>query len=157
MVDKYNFQSKNIPIDILPPKIDSVKLIDGGMNNQNILINNSLLIKKFYIRDEINDPVKARFSREIEALKQLKGQSYSPMLLNHTSKKSNYIFSRNWIKGYPITVERINKKERILALKSAIAATAQKQHVLERGHVLSEEAIFPLICIPATGLRLLLR
>ncbi len=44
-----------------------------------------------------------------------------------------------------IIVEKINKKEHKLALRSAIAATAQKELVESRGHLVSEKLEFPLI------------
>ncbi len=44
-----------------------------------------------------------------------------------------------------VLVERINKKERRLAIRSAIAATANKQHVAERGHRVSGVPSIPLV------------
>ncbi|MBN1159702.1 MAG: 50S ribosomal protein L4 [Candidatus Diapherotrites archaeon] len=41
--------------------------------------------------------------------------------------------------------ERINKKERLLAIRSAIAATAQKAMVIARGHKFKEELTLPII------------
>ncbi|MGQ9759062.1 MAG: 50S ribosomal protein L4 [Candidatus Methanomethylicaceae archaeon] len=41
--------------------------------------------------------------------------------------------------------ERINEKERILALKSAIAATSKKELVLRRGHVIKEDLTLPVV------------
>lgn len=41
--------------------------------------------------------------------------------------------------------ERINRKEKSLALKSAIAATAYKFFVKKRGHVVEEIELFPLV------------
>ena len=43
--------------------------------------------------------------------------------------------------------ERINRKEKSLALKSAIAATAYKFFVKKRGHVVEEIELFPLVVI----------
>ncbi len=113
MSSQYNLLN-DIPTDILPQKIFSVELIKGGLNNQNILVNDTLLLKKFCRRDELNDPMKDRFSREIEVLKQLNHQSYSPVLLNRVSKDFNLIFSRNWIEGHPITVEQIKNDPKLL-------------------------------------------
>jgi len=45
---------------------------------------------------------------------------------------------RNW-------KEKINKKEKILAKKSAIAATAQKELVIKRGHKFDEKVTVPII------------
>ncbi|MHA2252718.1 MAG: 50S ribosomal protein L4 [Candidatus Kariarchaeaceae archaeon] len=44
-----------------------------------------------------------------------------------------------------VIAEKINKKEKRYALKSAISATANKEIVENRGHVLSEKSKFPLI------------
>ena len=44
-----------------------------------------------------------------------------------------------------IITEKINKKERRLAIKSAIAATANKDLVMERGHKTDENVQIPLI------------
>lgn len=41
--------------------------------------------------------------------------------------------------------ERINKKERRLAIRSAIAATAKKEWVLRRGHILPEKLTLPIV------------
>lgn len=45
---------------------------------------------------------------------------------------------RNW-------TEKINKKEKILARNSALAATADKEKVLKRGHVFKEDITLPVI------------
>ncbi|RMG31187.1 MAG: 50S ribosomal protein L4 [Methanobacteriota archaeon] len=44
-----------------------------------------------------------------------------------------------------IIVEKINKKEHRLALKSAIAATKERAYVEQRGHKINEKVQFPLI------------
>lgn len=44
-------------------------------------------------------------------------------------------------------LKRINKKERRLAIRSAIAATADKQHVSSRGHIVDGVRGFPLIVV----------
>ncbi len=43
------------------------------------------------------------------------------------------------------TAKRINRKERILALRSAIAATSSKEMVKKRGHRIQDDTNFPLI------------
>ncbi len=55
-------------------------------------------------------------------------------------------------KAHPPTTEkkikeRINKKEKLLALKSAIAATAYRFFVKKRGHVIDEVEHFPLVVV----------
>jgi len=120
----------DIPTDILPQKIFTVELIKGGLNNQNILVNDSLLIKKFCKRDELNDPMIDRFSREIEVLKQINHQSYSPVLLNHVSKDFNLIISRSWIEGHPITIEQIkNDPKLLLALVKTLSLVHKNNFV----------------------------
>ena len=42
-------------------------------------------------------------------------------------------------------VEKINKKEHHIALKSAIASTAKKEYVSQRGHQFDEEITVPLV------------
>lgn len=46
-----------------------------------------------------------------------------------------------------VTIERINQKERVLATRSAIAATGKRELVLARGHKVSDEIAFPIICV----------
>jgi len=46
-----------------------------------------------------------------------------------------------------VIVERINRKEKLLALKSAIAATANQELVIARGHAIPEDFSLPLICV----------
>ena len=43
--------------------------------------------------------------------------------------------------------KEINKKERLLATRSAIAATANKAKVIERGHVIDEEVEVPIVLV----------
>lgn len=44
-----------------------------------------------------------------------------------------------------IIYKKINRKERRLAMKSAIAATAKKEQVFNRGHIISNIPSFPLV------------
>lgn len=46
-----------------------------------------------------------------------------------------------------IIIERINKKERRLALRSAIAATANKESVEAKGYIVPEKSMVPFICV----------
>jgi len=43
--------------------------------------------------------------------------------------------------------KEINKKERLLAIRSAIAATANKAKVIERGHVIDKEVEVPIVLV----------
>ncbi len=60
--------------------------------------------------------------------------------------------SRGGRQAFPPTVEKIirkeiNMKERRLAIRSAIAATADKEKVTKRGHVLDEKVEIPLVLV----------
>jgi len=46
-----------------------------------------------------------------------------------------------------IAREEINKKERILALKSAIGALTNKELVKSRGHILDKDLTLPVVCV----------
>jgi large subunit ribosomal protein L4e len=47
--------------------------------------------------------------------------------------------------SWKVTEKKINKKEKMLGLCSAIAATARKQLVEERGHIVNKISTFPVI------------
>ena len=49
----------------------------------------------------------------------------------------------------PMHIEReeINRKEKLLALKSAIAALTNKELILKRGHKFEKDLTFPIICV----------
>lgn len=50
-------------------------------------------------------------------------------------------------KSWHIEKEEINKKEKLLALKSAIAALTNKELVEKRGHKFSKDLTLPVVCI----------
>ncbi len=92
-----------IPSQLLPSRVDSAQLIDGGLNNRNVLINESLLIKEFQMRDEKNDPVYHRFKREKDVLNHLKSSFITPQLISSIENPPQLFLAREWIKGCPIT------------------------------------------------------
>jgi len=72
---------------------------------------------------------------------------------DHYARASAAAFAPSTVKGrvtHPPRVEKgiskaVNNKERRLAIRSAIAATAMKEIVKARGHILSETASLPLV------------
>ncbi|MHA2294224.1 MAG: phosphotransferase [Candidatus Hodarchaeales archaeon] len=96
----------NIPKTLLPEEITSALEIGGGLNNRNILINDTWLVKEFLIRDEANDPVNSRFLREKNALELFKYNIHSPTLLKYYSNSSNHFIAREWVIGEPITIDQ---------------------------------------------------
>ncbi|MFX0087111.1 MAG: phosphotransferase [Candidatus Hodarchaeota archaeon] len=97
-----------IPTVILPENITSVRLIEGGFNNTNILINENYLIKEYQQQDESNDPVYERFIREKETLKLLEHNPHSPRLLNYYDKPPKLYISREWIAGSHLSLEKVH-------------------------------------------------
>ena len=91
---------EDIPISLLPKRIHSVMEVSGGLNNKNILVNNSILIKKYLSHNEHIDPVFLRYKREKEAIFSLKNTLCSPTLLNSYEDSDKYYITREWIPGY---------------------------------------------------------
>ncbi len=109
----------NIPTVLLPEKITSARLIKGGLNNRNILINEDWLIKEYLVRDESNDPVYLRFLREKETLRLFKGNNHVPNLLKYYDNAKNYFIARKWVEGQPFSI--IHVQNHIKSLIDAIA------------------------------------
>lgn len=78
----------------------------------------------------------------------------------HTKNRRSYLEGR--VMGIPgvvggprahppkvenVLAERINKKERVLAIKSAIACIQDKEMVKKRGHIFGEELTLPVIVV----------
>ncbi len=110
-----------IPTVLLPEEIISVRLIEGGFNNRNILINEEWLIKEYLVRDESIDPVYQRFIREKESLQLLKGNSHAPDLLNYYDDAKKYIIVRKWVEGQPFNI--IYVQNHMKSLIEAIIST----------------------------------
>ncbi len=89
----------NIPESILPSKIKSIQFIKGGLNNRNILINKDYLLKEYLQRDEKNDPIQLRYSRERTALKSLTNFKFMPKFFSSYEQDNRFFIARNWING----------------------------------------------------------
>jgi thiamine kinase-like enzyme len=112
-----NFGSEllsTIPQVLLPDKINSTRVIEGGLNNRNILLNEKWLIKEFLPRDETNDPVYLRFLREKETLLLLKDNLHAPQILKYYEDAPKFFLVRKWISGHPITTEQIQNNPNML-------------------------------------------
>lgn len=103
-----------IPKTLLPKRVTSIQLIEGGLNNENLLINDSLLLKKYIAWDEFNDPVVMRFRREKESLQLFRGISFVPQLLNSYDKAPEFYISRQWVAGKPILLDQIRSNPELL-------------------------------------------
>ncbi len=104
---------EGIPEQVLPTNIKSIEEIKGGLNNRNILINNSHLVKEYLSRDEINDPVRLRFLREKEAFSVLKSREFIPNLVTLNENYDQYHLVRKWVEGRTLTLERIRSQPEI--------------------------------------------
>ncbi|MFX0172326.1 MAG: phosphotransferase [Candidatus Hodarchaeota archaeon] len=116
-LNKLNSNSKllnDIPKTLLPNKIISTRVIKGGLNNRNILLNENWLVKQYLHRDEENDPVYLRFLRERETLLLLKDNPHVPKLLKYHEDPPNLYLVREWVRGRPITVNQIQKNPTML-------------------------------------------
>ncbi len=110
---------KNIPKSLLPKEITTIRLVEGGFNNKNVLINNSLLFKEFLVRDESNDPVSLRYRREKECLSVLAQNENIPQLLNFLEDSHHYFIIREWVDGSPLQIGDISSY--ITHITSALA------------------------------------
>jgi thiamine kinase-like enzyme len=111
---------KNIPRKILPSSIDTIQIIKGGLNNRNILLNNTHLLKEYLQRDEKNDPVQLRYLRERTAFSELKNFEFIPKLHNSFEKQGTYFIVRSWAEGniYSLNDMESNLNNLITALSS---------------------------------------
>jgi aminoglycoside phosphotransferase (APT) family kinase protein len=91
---------EQVPPILLPKRITSTRLIKGGLNNRNILINESWLVKEYLIRDEANDPVYLRFVREKDSLLMLKHNQCAPELLKYYDDGNRRFIAREWVEGH---------------------------------------------------------
>ena len=92
-------QLKGIPKQFLPEKIHSIQVINGGLNNRNFLLNDSILIKNYLERDEKNDPVYLRYIRERDAFLNLEGSNFVPKMFKTSESENQYYLSRDWLNG----------------------------------------------------------
>ncbi len=98
---------EQIPPILLPGEITSARLIKGGLNNRNILINESWLVKEYLIRDEASDPVYLRFLREKDSLLLLKSNRNTPQLLKYYDDDIKFFITREWVEGHTITNDHL--------------------------------------------------
>jgi thiamine kinase-like enzyme len=91
----------------LPKEITSVRLIESGLNNRNILINESWLVKEYLVRDEANDPVNMRFLREKDTLLLLKNDHHAPRLLKYYDDEIKFYITREWVEGNIFTPDHL--------------------------------------------------
>ncbi|UCG01764.1 MAG: aminoglycoside phosphotransferase family protein [Candidatus Heimdallarchaeota archaeon] len=94
---------EQVPPILLPKKITSARLITGGLNNRNIIINESWLVKEYLIKDEANDPVYLRFLREKDSLLLLKNDHHAPQLLKYYDDGIKFYITREWVEGNTLT------------------------------------------------------
>jgi thiamine kinase-like enzyme len=94
---------EQIPPILLPGEITSARLIKGGLNNRNILINESWLVQEYLIRDEASDPVYLRFLREKDSLLLLKSNRNTPQLLKFYDDDIKFFITREWVEGQTFT------------------------------------------------------
>ena len=125
-----------IPPVLLPEEITSVRLIKGGLNNRNILINDEWLIKEYLIRDESYDPVFLRFVREKESLNLLKGNNHAPFLLNYYDNENNYFIVRKWVEGQPFSTIHVQNHmksliDAIISIHGLTASTSGDFHYFD--------------------------
>lgn len=119
-MNHYSKLLAKIPPILLPKKITSARVIEGGVNNRNILINEAWLVKEYLSRDEANDPVYLRFLREKDSLLLLKHNSHAPELLKYYDDGTSFFITRKWIDGQPLSNDYL--KDNIEVLVNAITS-----------------------------------
>ena len=124
---------EQVPPILLPKKITSTRLIKGGLNNKNILINESWLVKEYLIRDEANDPVQLRFLREKDCLLLFKSNQHTPQLLKYYDDDIKFYITREWVQGHPLTHDQLQSNieslvDAIVSIYSTTEATEGDFH-----------------------------
>ncbi len=112
---------EGIPKHLLPSNLVSIEVIQGGLNNRNLLLNSYQLLKIYLLRDEKNDPVYLRYLREKNALIALDKFAYAPRLLDSEETNRKYYIKRQWIDGSIITLDHFkNHPEMIMIPLSSL-------------------------------------
>jgi len=112
---------EGIPKQILPSNLVSIEVIQGGLNNRNLLLNSYQLLKIYLQRDEKNDPVYLRYLREKNALIALDRFAYVPKLLNSEETNKKYYIKREWVEGSTLTMDQCRSNpEKIMVPLSAL-------------------------------------
>ena len=124
---------EHIPPILLPKEVTSARLIKGGLNNKNFLINESWLVKQYLSRDEANDPVYLRFLREKDSLLLLKSDHHAPRLLKYYDDDINFYITRDWVQGHTFTHDQLHLNleslvDAIFSIHSITKATAGDFH-----------------------------
>ncbi|MFX1282027.1 MAG: phosphotransferase [Promethearchaeota archaeon] len=132
-MNHYSKLLTQIPPILLPKEITSARIIEDGLNNKNILINDSWLVKEYQITDEINDPIFLRFLREKDSLLLLKHNAHAPRLLKYYDDGKRFFISRKWVEGQPFTHDLlINNMEllsnALMSIHSLTESTAGDFH-----------------------------
>jgi thiamine kinase-like enzyme len=111
---------KDVPKHLLPEHINTIQIVKGGLNNRNILINDTYLLKEYLQRDEKNDPVNLRYQREKTAFSELIDFYFIPKFINSYEKQGEFFIVRNWVEGeiYSLTDMENNLDNLVEALSS---------------------------------------
>jgi len=97
---------EEVPKHFLPSNLVSIEVIQGGLNNRNLLLNSYQLLKIYLQRDEKNDPVYFRYLREKNALIALDRFAYAPRLLNSEKTNNKYYIKREWVDGSILSLDQ---------------------------------------------------
>jgi thiamine kinase-like enzyme len=99
----------DIPKILIPETIYSLHIIEDGLNNENYIVNQAIVIKKYLSHDESTDPAKGRYCREREALNLLKDNPHAPNFLQGIDQNEQYYLARNWVEGRVLTLDVIQE------------------------------------------------
>lgn len=113
-MNHYSKLLEQVPRILLPKEITSARLIKGGLNNRNILINEKWLVKEYLMRDEANDPVYLRFLREKDTLLLLNRNHYAPRLLKYYDDGTKFFITREWVEGHVFNNDHLQKNVEFL-------------------------------------------
>ncbi|MHA1945854.1 MAG: phosphotransferase [Candidatus Hodarchaeales archaeon] len=120
---------KGIPSHLLPKKIDTIQILEGGLNNRNILVNQSYLLKEYIQRDEKNDPVSLRYEREKTAFSELINFNFIPKFINSYEKQGVYFIVRSWVEGEIYCLR--DMEHNLDNLVTALSSLHNKQYTCE--------------------------
>jgi thiamine kinase-like enzyme len=111
---------KGVPRHLLPEHINSIQIVKGGLNNRNILINDTYLLKEYLQRDEKNDPVNLRYQREKTAFSELIDYNFIPKFIDSHENQGEFFIVRSWVEGeiYSLTDMENNPDNLVAALSS---------------------------------------
>jgi len=119
-MNHYSKLLTQIPPILMPKEITSARIIEDGLNNRNILINETWLVKEYLFTDETTDPVNLRFLREKDSLLLLKRNSHAPQLLKYYDDGTKFFIARKWVEGQPLSTDHLQNNVELLV--NAIAS-----------------------------------